>query len=307
MVRNAHCPELTERLLMCPWQRREIIPMFLTTEARGPHQVTTWQSGSLCRNRWAIALCQANPELDGQTSCFLYCEPFAALAYFKLIIEKARKQAHHELQRNTPGSPSAKFLSAATAIRAYKNRHLGKLMRRCAAWEPFGKCFDQCSFECVDFHGLSQIIASLTRERITEREAAAYNLPYADEKRQRLGPMQTHPASMGSKKPILCLHAVTDEDGHPLEDEDESGMRLCTYWDKIFESRNEDERHPAHETILENVQKDPGYIQGEIDKRKFDEMIDTKKESPRSWTRWYSILSVQVCGWIGLSLLVQCL
>ena len=36
-------------------------------------------------------------------------------------------------------------------------------------------CFDQCSFECVDFHRWSQIIASLTRERIAEREAAVDN------------------------------------------------------------------------------------------------------------------------------------
>ena len=28
-------------------------------------------------------------------------------------------------------------------------------------------------------------------------------------------------------KPMLCLHAVTDEDGHPLVNEDESGRRLC--------------------------------------------------------------------------------
>ena len=26
---------------------------------------------------------------------------------------------------------------------------------------------------------------------------------------------------------MLCLHAVTDEDGHSLENEDESGSRLC--------------------------------------------------------------------------------
>ena len=35
---------------------------------------------------------------------------------------------------------------------------------------------------------------------------------------------------------MLCLHAVTDEDGYHREDEDESGMRLCTYWSKILRS-----------------------------------------------------------------------
>ena len=67
---------------------------------------------------------------------------------------------------------------------------------------------------------------------------------------------------------MLCLHAVTNEDGHPLEDEGESGMRLRN----IFESRAEDERHHAHETILEYVQKTPDDIQWKRDKREFDEM-----------------------------------
>ena len=49
-------------------------------------------------------------------------------------------------------------------------------MRCCEAWEPVGKCFDPISFECIDFHGLSQIIASLTRENLTEREAEIGNL-----------------------------------------------------------------------------------------------------------------------------------
>ena len=66
---------------------------------------------------------------------------------------------------------------------------------------------------------------------------------------------------------MLCLHAVTDEERHPLEDEDESGMRLCTCWSKIFESRTESERHPAHETILEYVQKATEDIQWRVDKR----------------------------------------
>ena len=78
---------------------------------------------------------------------------------------------------------------------------------------------------------------------------------------------------------MLCFHAVKDEDGHFLEDEDESGMGLCTCWSKIFQSRNEEERHHAHETILEYVQKAPDDIRWEIDKREFDGMMATKKES----------------------------
>ena len=33
-----------------------------------------------------------------------------------------------------------------------------------------------------------------------------------------------------NKKPVLSPSAVTDEEGHPLENEDESGRRLCEYW-----------------------------------------------------------------------------
>ena len=104
-------------------------------------------------------------------------DPFAALADFEVIIEKARKQTHQELLRNTPGSLGIELLIASTALRAYRNGHLCTLMRCCAAWELLGKCFHQGSFECVDFHGLSQNIARFARERIAEREAAVHNLP----------------------------------------------------------------------------------------------------------------------------------
>ena len=92
------------------------------------------------------------------------------------------------LLRKTPNSQGAKLLTASTALRAYRNRHLCTLMHSCEACQPVGKCFDQWSFECIDFHGLTQIVASLTRERITEREAEIRNPPLdTDGKRQRLG------------------------------------------------------------------------------------------------------------------------
>ena len=91
-------------------------------------------------------------------------DPFAALADFKVILEKARQQTHHGLQRKTPSSPGAQSLIASTASRAYRSRYLGTLMHCCEALERVGKCVDQYSFECVDFHGLSQITVSLTRD-----------------------------------------------------------------------------------------------------------------------------------------------
>ena len=55
--------------------------------------------------------------------------------------------------------------------------------------------------------------------------------------------------------PMLCLHAVTDEDGHPLENEDQSSRRLCEHWCTVFQARIEGETHHCHETILRYVGK----------------------------------------------------
>ena len=79
------------------------------------------------------------------------------------------------------------------------------------------------------------------------------------------------------KKSVLCLHAVTDEDGHPLENEDASGRRLCEYLDTIFEARIEGERHHCHEAILRYVLKAPDDTRWEIDRNEFDELLATKK------------------------------
>ena len=102
---------------------------------------------------------------------------FGALAEFKVLLEKAKKLTVRELSRKTPDSNRAKLLMASTALRAYRNRHLGTLMRCCEAWKPIEDCFGPMSFECVDFQRLSQIIANLTRENLAEREAGITNLP----------------------------------------------------------------------------------------------------------------------------------
>ena len=96
------------------------------------------------------------------------------------------------------------------------------------AWELVGKCFEQCFFQTIDFRGLSQTLASLMRERIAERAAEICNLLWTRaEKDNALTKGRLGLRAWRSQKPVLCLHAVTDEDGHPLEDEDESGRRLC--------------------------------------------------------------------------------
>ena len=126
-------------------------------------------------------------------------------------------------------------MTASTALRACRNRHLGTLMRCCEAWEPVEKCFDPNSFECIDVHGLSQIIASLTRESLAERQAEIGDFPWTPtEKDNALAKCRLGFRAWRTKKPMLCLHAVTDEDGHPQE----NGRRLCEYWSTIFQVRN---------------------------------------------------------------------
>ena len=189
----------------------------------------------------------------------------------KLSSKKQEGRLSASSHVRTPDSLGAKLLTASTALRAYRNRHLGTLMRCCEAWEPVGKCFDPNFFECIDFHGLSQIVASLTRENLTEREAEIRNLYWA---KCRLGLR-----AWRAKKPMLCLHAVTDEDVHPLVNEDESGRRICEYWSTIFQARVECQRHHHYEDILQYVQKAPDDIRWEIDKNEFDELMAAKKES----------------------------
>ena len=87
---------------------------------------------------------------------------------------------------------------------------------------------------------------------------------------------------------MRCLHAVTDEDVHFLEHEDESGRRSCEYSGKIFEVRLESERHHCQKTLLRYVQTADGDIQCQIDRDEFDEIMATKK-SICSSSRWGSV------------------
>ena len=89
-----------------------------------------------------------------------------------------------------------------------------------------------------------------------------------------------------SKKPILCLHVVTDEDGNPLENEDESGGYVNIGVPSLRHALKS-ERHHCHETILRYVQKGPDDIRWESDRNDFDELMTTK--GIRSRSRWDSI------------------
>ena len=107
-----------------------------------------------------------------------------------------------------------------------------------------------------------------------------------------------------AKKPLLCLHTVTDEDGHPLENEDESGRRLCEYWGATFQARAEGPRHHQFKNLLQFIQKAPDDIRWVIDRNEFDELIAVKKESapgPDAIPVW----RLQMCGRLGLPVLIQ--
>ena len=143
-------------------------------------------------------------------------------------------------------------------------------MRCCEAWKPFEDCFDTSSFERVDFQRLSQIIANLTRETLEEREAEITNVPWTQtEKDTALARCRGGQLAWRNKKPVLSLSAVTDEEGHPLENEDESGRRLCEYWGSIFQTREEGPRHDQHEDILRYVHQAPDDINWTVDQAEF--------------------------------------
>ena len=67
---------------------------------------------------------------------------------------------------------------------------------------------------------------------LAEREAEITNLPWTQtEKDNALGRCRSGQRAWRNKKTCArSLSAVTHEEGHPLENEDESGRRLCVYW-----------------------------------------------------------------------------
>ena len=151
-------------------------------------------------------------------------------------------------------------------------------MRCCEAWKPIENCFDPNSFECVDFQRLSQIIANLSRQNLAERESETTNLSWTQtEKDNALARCRIGQRACAQKKPVLCLSAVTDEGGHPLENEDESGRRLRENWRSIFDSRVEGPRHHQYEDISRCVWKAPDDIHWTIDRTEFNELLPGRK------------------------------
>ena len=78
--------------------------------------------------------------------------PFGALEDFQVLLGKAKRLTIRELSRKTPDSAGAKFLIASAALRVYRNRHLGTLMRCCEAWKPIPHTWNLMGAERGQFH-----------------------------------------------------------------------------------------------------------------------------------------------------------
>ena len=136
------------------------------------------------------------------------------------------------------------------------------------------------SFECIDIQRLSHIFSSLTRENLAARETEVSSHPCTQaEKDIALARCRNSQRAWRNEKPVLTLNAVTDEEGHPLENEDESGRRLCEYWRTIFQARQEGPRHLHHEEILRHVQQALDIIRWTIGQTEFDDLLALKKDS----------------------------
>ena len=106
------------------------------------------------------------------------------------------------------------------------------------------------------------------------------NLPWTQtEKDNALARCRIGQRGWRTKKIVLCLSAVTDEKGHPWENENESSRRLYEYWRSISQACVVGRRHHQYEDALRYVQKAPDDIHWTIDRTEFDELIATKKDS----------------------------
>ena len=241
-------------LSIYPWLKHVIsivLLMSLRTSGRKPFRVTTLQYASSFRNL-LIDDTRTNVFPAGCPNIPFVCsilqqlhddhrfstDPFCALAEFKVLPHKAKKMTKRELSRQTPDCIGAKL-----------------------------------------FRTLSQIIASLTRESLEAREAEVSTLPWTQtEKDTALASCRSGQRAWGNKKPVLTLSAVTDEEGHSLETEDEIWKKTLRVVGTIFQAREEGPRHHQHEDILRYVQHAPDDISWTIDQAEFDELLALKKD-----------------------------
>ena len=186
-----------------------------------PFRVTTQQYASSFKSPQiedtrANAFQAGRPNIPFSVTCCsfmtttgsLKTRSFCALAELKVLLNKAKKMTCRELSRKTPDSIGAKLLIPSTALRAYRKKHPGTLLRCCGG----------------SARSLRTLLVELLRNaQLRSRISLGHRL-----KKTLLQPDAEVDNVHGvTKNPCLSLSAVTDEEGHPLENEDESGRRLC--------------------------------------------------------------------------------
>ena len=103
------------------------------------------------------------------------------------------------------------------------------------------------------------------------------------------------------KKPMLCLHAVTEEDGHSLENEDESGRKLCEYWCTILKralkARGTIAKIPSYNTFRKLLMTYVGKLT-----RMRSMSSWPQKRNPHLWRMLRAHYKNQVSYWLTLPL-----
>ena len=188
------------------------------------------------------------------TTLLLY-RSSGALAEFKAILEKAKKSrrfvSSHGRHLTASGRSSSSPLLICVPTEMDIFGHSCDVVR----WKPFEDCFDPISLNVLISRGSARALRTLLVKNIAEREAEITNLPWTQtEKDNALARCRVGQRAWRAKKTVLCLNVVTDEDGNPLENEDESGRRLSEYWRTIFQARVEGPIHHQYEDMLRYVQ-----------------------------------------------------
>ena len=169
-----------------------------------------------------------------------------------------------------------------------------------------GKCFDQCSFECIDFQVLSQNIASLTKPhawKTCREKGRNCKFPFVT-KRKKITSWRSADLVFAPDVPRNQCSAFTL-----------LPMKTATLWRmktnragdcakigvRFLSSRIEGERHHCHETILRYVQKSSWWHTfGNRQK-----WIWPQKKGIGSGPWWDSVLPLQVRCRLVLSVSLQ--
>ena len=127
----------------------------------------------------------------------------------------------------------AKLLVTASALRAYRNRQLSTARHG----NPLnGVLMMLLSNAQSSTHSAKSLLAS--RVGTWRHEKKPSTTCFGRKlKKAALAACSRSKRAWCAKKPQFWLHPVTDEECRPLEDADESGTRLCSYWSGVFEAR----------------------------------------------------------------------